>query len=87
MIEVCTKEPTREGFPEEEVFTDKERFFFFLRRKREGVCRENSLCKGMAMGRSLPCLGNGEHSHCAAAIGCRDRLQEQKLERQTGVRY
>lgn len=49
MIEVYKKEPPREGFPEEEVFIDKERFFcfFVLRKKAEGVCRENSLCKGM----------------------------------------
>lgn len=37
---------TREDFTEEEVFTDKGRF---SRRKKEGVCREDSMCKGMAM--------------------------------------
>lgn len=88
MIEACTKEPTREGFLEEEVFTDKERFFFFFKKEKGRTVKKTVRAKvWRGEGACHVCLGNSEHSRCAAATGCPDKMQKQKIERQTGVSY
>lgn len=48
----------------------------FSRKRRKGVCRENSACEGTAMWRSPAGLGKGEQSYCAAAAETKYRSEK-----------